>query len=286
MSIQERQNLPASLDKLAAQRFLYRSAKLVRNWRLMLVLLVVGVMVLITVVAENAIVIGAVSGLAVGTWLVDRLVLERVECTRKTEAATIQEDFDCFVLDLPWPTVKGIRRPIADRVRHLASSGAGERRVSERLNNWYPPEGIPEDPIGSKIHCQRINCSWDVDLRRRWRIAVHVVLWAAIGAVVLISVVSGITVATLGAVAAASIRAMAWGLDETREQSAAVSRIERIQEYLGDVSSGKLGHCASEVRSIQDEIYEHRRLSPPVPDWFYWTRRDSQEADAKSAFGG
>ena len=278
MSIQERQNQPESLAKLAAQRLMYWRAKWMRNIGMVLIL-IVAILGLAASIVEDQGFSYFVSLVALITWFFDQQVLKRKESASKREAATIQEDFDCFVLDLPWPAHKGIQRPTLDRIKQLASKARSKPKVSEKLDNWYTPDAIPEDPILSKIHCQRMNCWWDVNLRCGWSKVLKVSFWIFAVSVLCLSVVTGITVAKLAAIIASNIRILAWGRSEIKEQAEAIERIDGIHRYLSNFSDKK-PPSPSDIRKIQDEIFEHRRSNPPVPDRFYWRKRDSQEREA------
>ncbi len=278
MSIQERQNQPESLAKLAAQRLMYWRAKWVRNIGMVLILIVVAIGIVASGV-ENQSFSHSVPLIVLFIWFLDQQVLKRKESAFKTEAATIQEDFDCFVLDLPWPAHKGIQRPTPDRVKQLASKAKSKPKVSEKLDNWYTPSAIPEDPILSKIHCQRMNCWWDVNLRCRWRTALKVIFWIFVAVALFLAVVTEITVAKLVAIVASNIRVLAWGLDEINNQAEASRRIGGIHRHLSNLF-GQKHILPFDIRIVQDEIFEHRRSNPPVPDWFYWRKRDSQELEA------
>ena len=278
MSIQEKQNLPESLEKLAAQRFLYGCAKKMRNISLFLILLV-AILGLIASVSEKQNFLQYIPVLTLLIWFLDQQFFKRRESRYKTEAATIQEDFDCFVLDLPWPSHKGLQRPTPDRVRQLAAAVAGKPEVLEKLKNWYVPEAISRDPILSRVRCQRMSCWWDVNLRRRWSAVLKWSFWVFAVLVLSLSVVTGITVLKLIAVIASNIRILAWGLGEINDQDEAVARTDRIHRYISNFC-GEKEISLNDVRRIQDEIFEHRRLNPPVPDWFYWFGRDRQESEA------
>ena len=283
MSIQERQNQPESLAKLAAQRLLYSRAKRMRNIGIALILVVV-ILGLVASVVENQKFSYFVLFAALITWFLDQQGLKRRESASKKEAATIQEDFDCFVLDLPWPAQKGIQHPTPDRVQQLAIEAKSKPKISEGLRDWYPPDSIPDDPTLSKIHCQRMNCWWDVNLRSRWSKVLKVSFWIFAFLALCLSVLTEITVAKLVAIIASNIRALAWGLGEIKDQAEAIKRIGRIHHYLSRFSDEN-SPSPSDIRSIQDEIFEHRRLNPPVPDWFYWRKRDSQEQEAAKPYG-
>ena len=284
MSIREKQNYPASLAKLAAQHLLYRRAKRMRNIGMALVLLI-AIGGLAASVMENQSFSHFFPLIALVMWFLDQQILKRKEIAFKTEAATIQEDFDCFVLDLPWPAHKGLQRPTLDRVKHLSTIARRTPRVSEKLGNWYTPDEIPDDPIRSKIHCQRMSCWWDVSLRRQWSTVLRVVLWVFTALVLCLSVTTGITVAKLVAILASNIRILAWGLGEISDQAEVLRHIEGIHRYLSCLSTEKQV-SATDIRSLQDEIFEHRRSNPPVPDWFYWWQRDCQELEAAKPYNG
>ena len=282
MSIQERQNQPESLAKLAAQRLLYRYAKWIRTIGIALILGVAILGFAASVVGDQGFSHFVLLAVLI-TWFLDQQVLKRKESEFKTEAATIQEDFDCFVLDLPWPAHKGIQLPTSDRVKQLVSRATSKRKISEGLDDWYPPSSIPEDPILSKIHCQRMNCWWDVSLRRRWSKVLKVSFWIFSVSVLCLSVLTGITVAKLVAIIASNIRVLAWGRGEIKDQAETSERIDGIHRHLSSFTDEKLPSLA-DIRSVQDEIFEHRRSNSPVPDWFYWWKRDGQELEAAEPY--
>lgn len=276
MSIQERQNRPESLNKIAAQSLLYTRSKRVRNWRMILVTMVVCALILSAAVGQSEVIASVLSIFAVGTWLLDRLVLNRLECELRAEAATIQEDFDCFVLDLRWPSIKGVRRPMTERVSRLAEIARCMPGASYKVDNWYKIDGIPTDPFAAKIHCQKMNCTWDLDLRRAWILVFQIVVWSAVLLAAILLAITEITVGKVAAMAALSIRLMAWYVDETQAQIVAVEEMGRIYSYLSGESCEKPRDIC-DVRSVQDVILEHRRSTPPVPDWLYRRSKDRLE---------
>lgn len=91
-------------------------------------------------------------------WFVDQEILRRKEQAFKDEAATIQEDFDCFVLDLPWPVYKGIARPTSDRIRQLEVKARRREGLFTDLEDWYGTNAIQDDSTHAKIRCQQASC--------------------------------------------------------------------------------------------------------------------------------
>lgn len=284
MSIQERQNRPEALEKLAAQRLLYRRAKRMRNIRIALILVVV-ILGLAASVVGNQEFSHLVLLPVLITWFLDQQVLKRKESEFKKEAATIQEDFDCFILELPWPSQKGIQRPTPDRIKQLTIEAKSKPKGSERLRDWYTPDAIPDDPIFSKIHCQRMSCWWDVNLRRSWLGGLKLSFIISAFLALCLSVLTDITVAKLIAIIVSNIRVFAWGLGETKDQEDTIKRLDGIHRNLSKFCN-KNPPSPSDIRSIQDEIFGYRRSNSPVPDWLYWRKRDDQELEAAEPYSG
>ncbi|MXY91702.1 MAG: hypothetical protein F4234_05420 [Gammaproteobacteria bacterium] len=276
MSIQERQNLPESLDKLAAQRLLYRKAKLARNFRMSIVLFIAVIALVAAFVQFNEFSYG-VTLAALFAWFLDQIFIKEFEVKNKREAAVIQEDFDCFVLDIPWPHNKRESRPARDRIKQLAMHARKNLGIVKDLEDWYTPNEL----LGAegKIYCQRMNCWWDVNLRKRWRAMLAVAFWTFVTIAILVSVFSGISVANLLALVAATLGILGWGVAEWKEQGSAVTNVQGIHQMLEEIKT-ELNITSEQVRRIQDEIFEHRRTNPPIPEWFYWLNRDHQEAEA------
>ena len=275
MSIQERQNRPRSLTLLAAQRYLYSHAKKYRNATFALILINVA-LGLIASGVDNKHLAQSLTVFVFLFWAVDKLVLAAKERNARTEAATIQEMFDCLVLDLPWPSYKGIQQPTEDRLRQLETLSAKEK-FTRNLENWYSLSGIPDDPILARLRCQRTNFWWDVDLRRRWRNWINGTFVAFLVLLIVFAGLTGLTVVKLIAILASGFRALAWGLNEHNSQSAAIKRLNAIHSFLS--KPGGTPPSIVDVRGVQDALFEHRRSVPPIPDWFYWWHRPRQEKE-------
>ena len=281
MSIQERQNLPESLEKLAAQGLLYRRAKRIRNVRMLLVALI-AIAALAGFYCQNNHFTSGVMIAVIFTWFLDQIVLKELERKIKREAATIHEEFDCEVLDLPWPDYKRVKRPTRDRIRQLARLARRKPKNIKNLKDWYTPDRIPNEKTQAQVFCQKMNCWWDLNLRKRWRTVLSVSLWAFAGFSILLAVVTEITVAMFVGLVASGLRILAWGIAELKGQGEAIKTVQGLHELLSK-SSDNPSMSSSYVRSIQDEIFEHRIKNPPVPGWFFWLNRNRQEAEAANS---
>ena len=276
MDIRARQNSPWSLDRLAAQRWLYGQAKRVESWRMMSVLAIAGLL-LLGLAVEAQLYSQLATMIVVALWFLDQVVLVQWADSRKEEAATIQEDFDCFVLDLPWPEYSGVGRPTDDRVRELVRM-SGKREANKELIDWYSGDDIPAEATAARLHCQTANCRWDGRLRKEWICAVISVASALTAAGLIVAALAGVSLLQMVLATAAVLRLAAWLLTEIRAQLAARRRIETLRGFLSRAGeqAGKLTVC--DIRLVQVSIFQHRRYCPMVPDWFYRFRRMRHEA--------
>ena len=279
--IRERQNSEWSLDRLAAQRLLYGQAKSVEGLRLALVFLVAALLLVALAVKAEPFSEGATMAVVL-LWFIDQVALVSWVGRKREEAAAIQEDFDCCVLDIAWPNHLGVARPTGDRVRVLANRAQRKGLARSALEDWYHTEDIPLEPVAARLHCQRVNCHWDSRLRGEWICGV----WFTVSALALSGVVVGAAIGislfevVLGV--AAVIRLLAWLLLEQRAQSAAQKRMKKLHGYLSRAEEEGGPTTATDVCLVQAAIFEHRRICPSVPDWYYWVRRKAYEGEAGS----
>lgn len=277
MSVRERQNDQRSLDRLVAQRFLYRKVKEVESLRLLSVTVVAGLLLWGLSVEEGP--ISQVATLIVVLlWFLDQVVLVPLAGRIKVEAATIQEDFDCYVLDIPWSEHGGVELPTADRVSELAKKGRKLAAVNNGLEDWYGGDEIPTEALAARLHCQRVNCRWDGRLRTEWIASVCVVIAALVVVGLVVAALVGVSLLDVVLSTAAALRLVAWLWMEIQGHSVAKNRMRKLQGYLSrtDERSSQMNLC--DVRLAQALIFENRRSCPEVPDWFYRLRRRAHEA--------
>ena len=276
MDIRERQNSERSRERLVAQRWLYSRVKKLEGWRL-------GFLVIVALLALTGLAVNVAEFSRVATvvvvllWGVDQSVLIRCAERKKEEAAAIQEDFDCFVLDLPWAEYNGVVRPTDDRVRELERMPTRRSKVRKGLADWYGRDDIPDDAVAARLHCQRTNCRWDQRLRREWICFVQLSAGSVVAAGLVAASLRGVSLLQAVLVAAAGLRLLAWLVMEVRAQSAAKTRVEALHGFLSRAGAQTGGLTLCDVRLVQARLFEHRRLSPTVPDWFYWRRKPAHE---------
>jgi hypothetical protein len=217
--------------------------------------------------------------------LADILWLTPWQKRLRDSGARVQEAFDCDVLELPWNEMKAGSRPDPELVKE--QSDRYERSVAVRmppLRDWYAPI-VSDLPIHiGRVACQRTNCWWDGKQRRRYAIGVGsivvivvtVTIFAAVG---VMSSVPDLILLVFGPLAPFIVL----GIRQYHEQSEAATRADRLKEYSerlwADAIVGQAKtKIATQSRSLQDEILEHRRKSPMVFDWIFRRLRPAYEA--------
>lgn len=276
--ISSEQNSVENLKLLKAQRQLYSEAKRFRYWRLRasIGLALTAPIILFFLPTRD-------SGLfAIGAILlgVDRLLFKRLEDTKVKQAATIQEELDTRLFDLPWNYVL-----VGDKVTPETVSLAAHRFKGgeTKLQDWYPNTDNVPYPLDVLI-CQRVNLVWDWQLRRH-----YATLVAAVTALYLVFLVGfaimvdnllldfllGLLFPTLAAI----IEGVEVSRDHFRiareKEDTARKILDLWEQGLKDPNAVSQNDC----RSIQDCVFLYRSGGPLVPDWWYDRLRDMYEID-------
>lgn len=163
-AIVKTENEPRQLQRLAAQRYLYSTAKRLYGTQLILA----GP---IAVVWAGAVAIAPDLKAAAGVWGVlisalDAIVLTPWQKRLRERAAKVQEMFDCDVLQLEWNYIKVGDKPDPELVKAEADKYAKIQNRFHSLQDWYP-QAVSEVPHDiARVICQRANCWWDAEQRR------------------------------------------------------------------------------------------------------------------------
>lgn len=283
-TILTRQNEPRQLDRLAAQRALYSRSK--------------------DLFIVNVIVFGAVPvGLtALGIWdevyrpmspvvglimvVVDVLLLTPYIRKLKESASKIQEAFDCFVLELPWSAIKSGKPEAVEVEKEWSDRYRPNANKHSSLVDWYTPaiHGLPLHL--ARVVCQRENIHWDGQLRRylcRWLLGAIIVITVSF---LVVGVVKGMLVIDLLRYVVVPLApALIVGIRHWKEQIDSADRLDKLRDHLDAMWKEGLDGASTDAlttqsRSLQDEIFDHRKRSVPIFDWLFERFRDKFEERA------
>lgn len=281
------QNQSLNLKRLVAQRYLYSRAKWISCIQAILVSVIPIAATIATAMHSEGRYWGALACLVAIP--LEGVFLEWLKRQDRERAATIQEDFDCNVLELPWNEVLAGCRPSAEEI-HSTSIRVGQ--VKENcLENWYPPVVSSLPLHQARIICQRFNCTWDHKLRIQCQIGIWSLLIIICIAAIVVGILSGFYTHELVVYVLAPVSpTLLWAVREARQQRAAADGRQRLQCRLTTLLEQTVrdempeDEAASQSRELQNKILLLRSTCPPVFDWVYWwSREDSQQAMEKAA---
>lgn len=276
-----RQNSPTQLRQLAAQRQLYSTVKCIDGIRVTISGIAATVLAVAGYCRPEYSTHAAFVGIGITT--LDQ-VAKRSRSSYQTLAARIQEAFDCDVLEIPWNEDKAGSRPAAELVFRWAKRYDKNAAKKTPIRDWYRPAVDELDPALARVACQRANCWWDASQRRSyacWALGIGVV---ALASVVICAAIERVDVLTLGARIAAISPLLVAAYEQRCGHLDAIKRLEgliaRADRLLHDVrGSGRSLLIEQKSRALQDDIFEHRRTSPPIFDRVFALLRAEHEQE-------
>jgi hypothetical protein len=279
--IAENQNSEQSIQRLAAQRELYSSAK-----RLYILQLIGNILIPITISVtamfySELSVYSALYGIAFFT--IDIFLIESSIATRKNKAAKIQELFDCEVLEIrqsPLKTANDIA--VEDVLKHYDAHKKIASNI-EKIKDWYPKELSALNIAIARIICQRTNSWWDSKLRSNFCNFLLTTCILLLLAIFTFGVIGKVNLETFALIASGLIPFYRFSARQYLDNLTANKRHEKLNGYFTKIWSSILNRSADKSsleeasRNIQDEIFENRSKSPFILDAFYKIFRNKDE---------
>lgn len=222
--------------------------------------------------------------------LLDALVLERLQAELRSRGAKIQELFDTELLHLPWRRLVTGDPPDPEEVTNEGTSYTQGRTDLSHIQDWYPV-AVSRVPMPlARLICQRSNPWWDASLRRRYCVALSLLLGLFVVFVLVLAIQTGMTVETLVlAVLAPVTPAILWGAREIRKQTSAMKALEKLKGHIeqtwdaalrGTLEGDALDRAGVD---IQNEIFHLRSGNPLIFNWVNKLLRDRQQRTMNQA---
>lgn len=274
------QNTERQLHRLAAQRKLYANAKNVFGWQLFLSGLLTVIFAFFGVIDSSFKILAVSWGILI--ILTDIFWLTPWQKRLKDSAAKIQEMFDCDVLELSWNDLKAGKRPDHELIKEQSKQYAKKPLKNAPLENWYDHPEIDDLPIYiARIACQRTNCWWDAQQRRSY--AFYVILIVSLIFIVVfgLSLKDGFSMENfILKVLAPLSPVFLLGICQYREQIDSANHLDKLKDYSESLWKDALSkktktEITTKSRNLQDELFEHRRKSPPIFDFIFKRLRNS-----------
>jgi hypothetical protein len=288
MNIIERQELPENIELLAAQKNIYSRAKNIIGVQMLLSVPVALCAAITTIVKPEL--NGYIAFWGILIVLFELFVFTPWVKKLQDNAARIQELFDTKVLGLDWNEISVGKRPEPELIHEEANKhGIVEEEITG-LRNWYPLiiDGIPE--VFGIIICQRSNVWWDARMRRKYTLAIRVILVSIAMGLIGYGLYEKKDIFEFLAFIVAPLAATyVFGYRQMTEHGEAADRLDILKSFSGkiwsDALAGKdVATLMLESRALQDQIFEHRKKNPPIFDFlFRWFRDGNEELMNKGA---
>lgn len=282
-TIKARQNNIDALRLLIAQRRLYRRAKrwLSLRW-IGMVIIGIGAPAVAIAWPSLAVVSGAIAGL----WLfLGRTLLVLLQGALTTKAASVQEQFDFYVFQMP-DNANRSTLPSLEDIAKIAGPDGQIRGVAEKekLIDWYPVNAGDDGAVSVAVS-QRANASYTDGLLRTTAIvwAVATVVWVVI--LIVASIVLGLSLS--GFLLGVALPVLPAFLDVV-QYLAGVWRSASARHDLAQVIEAHITGTDGPVEGQdlliwQERLFDLRRTAPEVPDLLYKIRRKVNERAMHSA---
>lgn len=269
-----RQNEKVFIDYLKAQRVAYSQCKSYQLVDLISVLIAIVLPIVGLINSDYVNFLGAFGVI----WTIIYLVVENCRNNKSQQGAKIQEQFDTELFEIPWNDVLCKNKVNKDVQIDLVAKHYMENDFSD----WYSKEigaDIPREI--AVLLCQRINFSWELNLRKKFVLSLVTVLLVYYGAIIITSIFVNLGILDTLILLAPSISFMIYGVQNVgtlKSQSKSKEEyLDLIDSKIQDYSLNKTIPDNTFLRQIQDVIFNQRNFLEKIPDWFYNRFKEDNE---------
>lgn len=283
-TIIEKENLSVNIERLAAQREMYSLGKTYFNLQLIFNVLITVLLLVVGLLLNHfcEIKIDWIRTFYAFTiLLIDNLVITSLINQLRQKASSVQEVFDCDVLNIDWNKILVGDKPHNEEVNKFYKKHLNRVKDLSNLKNWYAISIGEIKNNAAKLICQRSNFYYDFALRNyfiRWVIGIAVTLLIIIVFSSCLNDVSTRTLFISGLFPYLPILSMALRL--YNEHMTSIKNLESLKSTINSAWSNLLKkEVVSEqtIRQIQDKIFLNRKSNPLIPDKMYNKLRSNLE---------
>lgn len=273
-----RQNEEKAIAMLAAQRQLYNDAKKLGTISIVLSVWLPFAMALILLFLPEESICKNVSYILAIVSMLFSFVVDKHINDKKKLAAFIQQKFDVYVYNMPWDErIFGKQKNVNQDIVNYSKQIIENSDKKERLYNWYTPTVDNRDLLTSILLCQRENLSWDVGLRKRYRLSSIIMIVFLCSLVIVMGLWKKESIAMLLWRFAFITPMLEWLFDTVKTLNKDMGRLKELDEIINnDVSK-----TMDELQDIQKMIFEHRKECYAIPNIIYKIFKDNDEDAAR-----
>lgn len=270
----QRQNQDINIDKLLAQRRLYSNAKKV-NYSLITITVLVPIVISI-IINFTKIKIYDRYWIYV-LYTVIALILEKVfeiyiDRCKKT-AASIQEDFDTTIFQIPENELLNTTFVDLDIIRKYSKKDKNNIEKVNKVKNWYSEEIENIESNVAILFCQRMNICYDQNIKKKYNLLLISLSIITFILLLSFSFANDFTLMKfMTEVFLPSFPIFTFTYKEFITNLESVDNLQKLREIIEErLNSTSINTSieSEELRKIQDRIYQNRILSPLIPNFIY-----------------
>lgn len=271
--LNQRQNEKIFIDYLKAQRVAYSQCKAYQIVDSISILIAIVLPIIGLINKDYVNFLGAFGVI----WTIIYLVVENFRKNKSQQGAKIQEQFDTELFEIPWNEVL-----CKNKVNRDIQIDLAKRYNGNDLTDWYSKEIAVDIPREiAVLLCQRINFSWELNLRKKFVFSLITVLLIYYGAIIITSIIVNLGLLDTLILLAPSISFLILGVQNV---GALKAQSKSKEEYLDLIDSKIQEYSLNKtlpdnvfLRQIQDVIFNQRNFLEKIPDWFYNRFKEDNE---------
>lgn len=213
---------------------------------------------------------------------ITEIILDRIVIKLKEKAASIQESFDCAVLNVQWNSILIPDKPLPETIYRWYSKYI-KTNSTNNLYNWYSTEIEKVDTNLATVICQRTNCVYDFSIRKKYSVGLGLLTVFTFGILFFLATTTGLSLQKLLThVIFPSFPIFVLSVKQYFLNRDSIKNLGDLKSLIGStLSKVSLQTTINQntIRQIQDKIYNNRILSPLLPDWVFNKFRDRLEAE-------
>lgn len=263
--ILSKENEEHSLKMLAAQSILYDIAK---RFTFVVVLFSVVLPLILSVVEffiTNTGIQTVIYSISICSIIISFFLNKQVK-KKKELAALIQQKFDVYVYNMPWNiSLFGRDKNVDYEIEKYCRKIIDNPKKKEDLKNWYTASIDDKELLDGILSCQRTNCFWDIELRKRYRALIMIISGLICAAIIVPSLMFKETLLDVIARIFFVTPIFSWVSDTVVQLNEDIEELSEIDDVLKDTSEKQM----DDLQQIQRMLYEHRKSCYKIPSIFY-----------------
>lgn len=280
--IKVQQDLPQNLKLLAAQRVAYERAKYVFGLQVLFTVVFAVALNFVRLLPKERIIdsLPYILAFSILISFADLLIFVKYISKMRTNAAKVQELFDCSIYHMEWNSFNCGSKPDAIFIYNNFKRYIPD--PSRKIENWYDIDlsGLKQE--SAILLCQETNLWYDSNLREKFKnLALYILVGLMLGSF-LISMVSkqdaGMIVLYI---LAPLLPAILLTIKIYQENEKSIGASNELKKAIFTLKQSSKVLSMEDLRQIQDKIFCSRKDSALVPEWFYRKKRSNLEEGMK-----